>query len=136
MGQFGNLIVALLIVNVFLGVFGLSGVGTGSLISELVSGNATLGSLWSTLLNSFGNLGSGLNWNSIFGVAVGAIGFVTKRDELIYGGVVIFLANAIGLLNFIPAMFPVSLEVLGNMLKALLSIYFGWTAIEWLRGKD
>ena len=75
MGQFGNLIVALLIVNVFLGVFGL-------------------------------------------------------------GGVEIFLANAIGLLNFIPAMFPVSLEVLGNMLKTLLSIYFGWTAIEWLRGKD
>ena len=63
MGQFGNLIVALLIVNVFLGVFGLGGVGTGSLISELVSGNATLGSLWSTLLNSFGKLGSGSNWN-------------------------------------------------------------------------
>lgn len=142
MGQFGNILIIVIAINVLLAVFGLVQ-PTDNLISAIIDENSTITTFYNIIIDSltFGAINdtdAGTKpWWSIFGaIAIGVGVLITKRDELIYGYLVTVLIGALGIFNFIRDMFPPSMAIVGNLLRIGATVLFTWSAIEWLRGTE
>lgn len=142
MGQFGNILIIVIAINVFLAVFGLVQ-PTNNLISVIISENSTITDFYDSMLNSlvFGatdNADSDTSkfWQIFGAIAVGVGVLITKRDELIYGYLILMLISVLGIFNFIRDMFPPSMAIVGNLLRIGAIVLFTWSAVEWLRGTE
>lgn len=142
MGQFGNILMIVIAINVVLAVFGMV-TPTDNLIATIISNNSTTETFYRTILNtlSFGatndTSGDTSPFWTIFGaIALGVGVLITKRDELIYGYLIFLLIGVLGIFNFIRDMFPPSMLIVGNLLRIGAIVLFTWSAVEWLRGTE
>lgn len=141
MGAFGNILMVVIAINVIFGIFGIVE-PTNNLISALISSNSTVTTFYDAIINNlaFGatnnSSGTGTSpWWTIFGVIGVGIGYaITKRDELIYGFLIFELVSLLGIFNFISLFFTGGAEIIGNLLRIGMIVFFTWSAIEWLRG--
>ena len=142
MGQFGNILMIVIAINVLLAVFGMV-TPTDNIISAIMDENSTVTTFYDLMLNSlsFGATNDTDEdtspWWTIFGaIAIGVGVLITKRDELIYGYLIFLLIGVTGIFNFIRDMFPPSMLVVGNLLRIGAIVLFTWSAVEWLRGTE
>lgn len=138
MGQFSNLVLVIVAINVILALFGIVQPEVqGNLIGALMSSNTSFDFVWRAFIDNLnpvktpGGLITAL-------AAVGALvaGLVTKRSDLIYAPLFIYLMAGLGIFNFISYAFPPSMEIIGIVLKNGMMFWFTWAGIEWLRGGE
>ncbi|MCM8786834.1 MAG: hypothetical protein NC935_02140 [Candidatus Omnitrophica bacterium] len=132
MGAFINIIILLFATNILLSLFGVI-TPSDSLISSLVTGDIGTMTIFDyikenldpTKASVYGLIG-------IFAVAASFVtGLITKRDELIYGPLLIGLLVFLGVFNVFK-----SIPLFGNVLYVGMILLTTWFGLEWLRGKD
>ena len=128
MGRFTNLLFIIVGLNLALVLFGIAS-PKDNMIASIINGSFDLQYFAGYLINK----------DEIIKLAgellITTAGMITKRDELIYGGVLTTLFGITGMFNVFNGLFPTG-NPIGNILSGLLTFTFAWTAIEWLRGKD
>jgi hypothetical protein len=128
MGAFTKILFIVIGLNLALSLFGIIS-PESNIISAIINGTFNLTYFINNLISIDGII------TNASGLLITIAGVITKRDEVIYGGILTTLFGVTGLFNIFNGLFPTGNPV-GNILSGLLSFIFAWTAIEWLRGKD
>lgn len=142
MGQFGNILMIVIALNVFFAIFGIVE-PTNNIIATLISPTSSItdffDTMQDTLLHGATNTeeeGTSIWWTIFAAIGVGVGYAVTKRDELIYGFLIYLLIDLLGIFNFLRDLFPADVAIIGNILRIGAIVLFSWSAIEWLRGTE
>lgn len=120
--KFGTIFIALAITEVLLFLFGY--INQNSLIGIFLgTGN------WGDFL-SLTNL---LDTTNLVLSVTAVVGIVTKNQYMIFGSLTLFLLDTVfgitGVIGYFPAPF-------GHILFGILSLIFGWLALEWWRQNE
>lgn len=128
--SFGVVLITLISINIiayFAGIVSLD----SSLAGQIISGNISFDSLKQNWLD-----------NDILINALSATitfaGVITKRDELIYAGLITLLSSFLGIFSVFNSINTgdTTFLIILNLIKGVFVFIYAWTAIEWLRGKD
>lgn len=137
MGQFGNILMIVIALNVFFAIFGIVE-PTNNIIATLISPTSSITDFFDTMQDTLlhGATSTDKWWTIFAAIGVGVGYAVTKRDELIYGFLIYLLIDLLGIFNFLRDLFPADVAIIGNILRIGAIVLFSWSAIEWLRGTE
>lgn len=136
MGNFGNWLMIIIGINIILALFGIV-TPEGNLIATMLSDDVSVNTIWDVFVDNLNPAKTPAGLLTALGtIGIAIYGLVSKRDDLIYAPLIIFLLSVLGVFNFVSDHFIGDMKILGTLLKTGIIFLFTWSAIEWLRGVE